>query len=47
MYELYSGNKYYSENTIRTGHVACLDEKRKAYRNFVEKSTGNKSLGRS
>jgi hypothetical protein len=41
------GNKYYSENSIRAGHVACMGEKRKAYRNLVEESRGNRSLGTS
>ena len=41
------GNKYYSGNKIRAGHVASVDEKRKAYRNLLENSKGNKSLGRS
>jgi hypothetical protein len=38
-------NKYYSGNKIRAGHVASVEEKRKAYRNLVENSRGNKSLG--
>jgi len=41
------GNKYYSGNAIRTALVACMDKQRKAYRNLIEKSRGNKSLGRS
>jgi hypothetical protein len=41
------GNKYYSQNIVRAEHVACMDTQRKTYRNLIEKSRGNKSLGRS